>query len=78
MLDVASAATSNGTKVQQYASNNTRAQKWVIVPSGTGFVIYSALGNNMVLDVASASTSNGAKIQINQSNGSDAQSWIFA
>ncbi|MEU4560154.1 ThuA domain-containing protein [Actinoplanes sp. NPDC023936] len=67
-LDVAGAATADGTKVQLYTCNGTAAQSW----SRSG-VSLRALGK--CLDVAGGGTANGTKAQLWTCNGSGAQSW---
>ena len=64
--------------MQQYASNNTWAQKWIAVSNGDGTVtLHSALKYGLVLDVAGASTANGANVQVYASNGTKAQRWVW-
>ena len=65
--------------VQQYASNGSRAQRWVALPSTTAgvFKLQSALMPGLVLDVSGASSSNGANIQTYAANGSAAQNIRF-
>ncbi|MFC4590023.1 ThuA domain-containing protein [Sphaerisporangium corydalis] len=67
-LDVAGAATTDGTQVQLYGCNGTGAQTWTV----TGQVL-KALGK--CLDVAGGATANGTKVQIWTCNGSAAQNW---
>jgi chitinase len=67
-VDVAAAATANGTAVQLYACNGTAAQQWT--RTGTTF---RALGK--CLDVTSAGTADGTKIQLWDCNGTAAQAW---
>ncbi|MEU8244282.1 ThuA domain-containing protein [Actinoplanes missouriensis] len=67
-LDVAGAATADGTKVQLYTCNGTAAQNWA--RSGATF---RALGK--CLDVAGGGTANGTKAQLWTCNGSGAQNW---
>jgi hypothetical protein len=71
-VDVASASTANGTKVDLYDCNGTGAQNWTIGDDNT----IKALGK--CLDVAAASTANGAKIQIYDCNGTAAQKWTVS
>ncbi|MFF5226081.1 RICIN domain-containing protein [Dactylosporangium sp. NPDC000521] len=67
-VDVAGAATANGTKVQLYTCNGTNAQQW----TRTGDT-FRALGK--CLDVASAGTADGTKVQLWDCNGTNAQNW---
>ncbi|MFD7389073.1 lectin [Streptomyces sp. NPDC059852] len=68
-LDVAGAATANGTAVQLYDCNGTGAQQWNVGSDGT----IRALGK--CLDVASAGTADGTRVQLWDCNGSGAQRW---
>ncbi|GAA2647213.1 hypothetical protein GCM10010399_95270 [Dactylosporangium fulvum] len=68
-VDVAGAATANGTKIQLYTCNGTTAQRWTIGADGT----VRTLGK--CLDVAAASSANGTKVQLYDCNGTTAQQW---
>ncbi|WP_051812533.1 chitinase [Kitasatospora sp. MBT63] len=68
-VDVAAAATANGTAVQLYDCNGTAAQNWTVATDGS----LRALGK--CLDVTSAGTANGTKIQLWDCNGTGAQKW---
>ncbi len=68
-LDVASAGTADGTKIQLYTCNGTNAQQWTVTPNST----IKALGK--CLDVAGAGTANGTKVQLWTCNGTAAQNW---
>ncbi len=68
-LDVAGAATADGTKIQLYTCNGTAAQNWTVTPNGP----VKALGK--CLDVAGAGTANGTKVQLWTCNGTGAQVW---
>jgi chitinase len=67
-VDVAGAASANGTTVDLYTCNGTNAQQWT-ASSGT----LRALGK--CLDVASAGTANGSRVQLYDCNGTGAQQW---
>ncbi|MGW0434406.1 ThuA domain-containing protein [Micromonospora sp. NPDC003197] len=69
-LDVAGAATADGTKVQLYGCNGTGAQQWT-VSAGGGTI--RALGK--CLDVSAGGTADGTKVQLWTCNGSGAQNW---
>ncbi|WP_371477332.1 RICIN domain-containing protein [Kitasatospora sp. NBC_00315] len=71
-LDVASAATANGTAVQLYDCNASAAQNWTLGGDGT----VRALGK--CLDVSGGSTADGAKVQLWDCNGSGAQQWTYS
>ncbi|WP_405150185.1 ThuA domain-containing protein [Sphaerisporangium sp. NBC_01403] len=67
-LDVAGAATADGTQIQLYTCNGTGAQTWTV----TGRQL-KALGK--CLDVAGAGTANGTKVQLWTCNNTTAQDW---
>ncbi|WP_254897130.1 ricin-type beta-trefoil lectin domain protein [Amycolatopsis sp. Hca4] len=67
-VDVAGAATANGTTVDLYTCNGTNAQQWT---ASTGTL--RALGK--CLDVAAAGTANGSRVQLYDCNGTGAQQW---
>ncbi|MEU4253595.1 ricin-type beta-trefoil lectin domain protein [Amycolatopsis sp. NPDC026612] len=67
-VDVAGAASANGTTVDLYTCNATAAQQWTPA-SGS----LRALGK--CLDVAAAGTANGTKVQLYDCNGTGAQQW---
>jgi Ricin-type beta-trefoil lectin domain/Fungal chitosanase of glycosyl hydrolase group 75 len=68
-VDIAGAASTNGSAVQLYTCNGTTAQNWTVGSDST----LKALGKCM--DVTSAGTANGAKVQLYDCNGSAAQKW---
>lgn len=68
-VDVASAATANGTAIQLWTCNGTNAQSWTVGSDGT----VRALGKCM--DVTAAGTANGTVIQLYDCNGTGAQQW---
>ncbi|MER7363927.1 family 16 glycosylhydrolase [Nonomuraea wenchangensis] len=70
-VDVAGAATANGTAVQLWDCNGTGAQNWSWNADGS----VRALGKCM--DVTSGSTANGAKVQLYDCNGTGAQKWTY-
>ena len=72
-IDVASASSANGAKVQLYDCNGTGAQNWSVGNSDNSI---KALGKCM--DVTAASTASGAKIQLYDCNGTAAQKWTVA
>ncbi|MFC9396865.1 ricin-type beta-trefoil lectin domain protein [Streptomyces sp. NPDC057027] len=70
-LDVAGAATADGTPVQLYTCNGTAAQRWTLSADGT----VRALGK--CLDVTGAGTADGTKAQLYTCNGTGAQRWSY-
>ncbi|MFE6821868.1 ricin-type beta-trefoil lectin domain protein [Streptomyces sp. NPDC057690] len=68
-VDIAGAATANGTAVQLYDCNGSAAQQWTVSDDGT----IRALGK--CLDVTSGGTADGTRTQLWDCNGSAAQQW---
>lgn len=70
-LDVAGAATANGTKVQLNSCNASSAQQWTAGADQT----VRALGK--CLDVAGGTNANGTKVQLWDCNGNGHQQWAY-
>ncbi|MDD9375924.1 lectin [Streptomyces sp. ZAF1911] len=68
-LDVAGAATTNGTQVQLSTCNGGYAQQWTRTPAGE----LRALGK--CLDVSGGATADGTKVDLWDCNASAAQQW---
>ena len=81
-LDVRYASTSNGTNIQTYEYNGSKAQQFIFeavspVAGGT-YVIHSKSNYGQVVDVKFASTESGANVWSYEANGSGAQKWSIA
>lgn len=83
-LDVAGAKTANGTVVQKYAGNGTKAQQFQVyetfleeqkIEDGI-YIIHSALSDSKVLDINGASKKCDGNVQLYTANGTDAQKFI--
>ncbi|MFF6776698.1 ricin-type beta-trefoil lectin domain protein [Streptomyces sp. NPDC012637] len=70
-LDVAGAATADGTPVQLYTCNGTTAQRWTLAADGS----VRALGK--CLDATAGGTADGTKVQLYTCNGTGAQRWSY-
>ncbi|MFJ1930723.1 MULTISPECIES: ThuA domain-containing protein [unclassified Streptomyces] len=68
-VDVAGAASADGTQIQLYTCNQSAAQKWTVGTDST----LRALGKCM--DVSGGGSVNGTKVQLYGCNGSGAQKW---
>ena len=77
VLDATGGNDANGTKLQAYAANGTKAQKWIIEKDGERFRIVSALNGQKVADVPGGSIASGAGLQLYSANGTAAQSFHF-
>ena len=76
-LDVKGANTASGTKVQQYISNGTSAQRWIPTMTPTGIKLVSSLSSTRALDISNNSTGQNVALQIFQDNDTYAQRFIF-
>lgn len=72
-LDNPGASTAAGTQLNQWAPNNTDAQKFVVTPRG-GAVRSGIAGK--CLDVRAADSSDGTPVGIYDCNSTAAQSWV--
>lgn len=76
VLDVLNAGTSDGAKVQLWASNGNTAQKWKITDVGGGYYKLQPLNAPAKsLDVSNSGTANGTQVQIYTDNNTNAQKW---
>ena len=76
-LDVAGAGTTNGTNVQQYTSNGTDAQRWIIRENTDGTYSIQSKANGLYIDVYGGLIRNGSNIQMYEGNGSATQKFVF-
>ncbi|MFF3247247.1 RICIN domain-containing protein [Streptomyces sp. NPDC002870] len=75
-LDARSAATVNGTAVQQYACNNSTAQQWSFTATSDGFVrINNRNDASQVVDVSNTSTADNAAVHLWTYGGGNNQQW---
>ncbi|MGP2435695.1 ricin-type beta-trefoil lectin domain protein [Streptomyces sp. JW3] len=70
-VDVAGAASADGTPIQLHGCNGVAAQQWTLPGDGT----VRALGK--CLDVSGGSTADGAVVQLWTCNGTGAQKWTY-
>ena len=77
-VDLSSGRTENGSNIQLYPSNNTKAQKWYLISNSSGYyTIKSGLSLNNVLDVEFSGTASGTNVQLYENNGSYSQQWVL-
>ena len=74
--DVAGGSSSNGTNVQMYTSNMTKAQRWLVHEDENGFLTFENIGSGLVLDVSGGIAESGRNVQQYVANGTRAQKWI--
>ena len=76
-LDARSAASANGTAVQQYTCNGTAAQQYQFQTTSNGYVsINSKLDSTKVVDVTDRSTADNALLQLWSYVGGNNQQWL--
>nr|WSY57212.1 ThuA domain-containing protein [Streptomyces sp. NBC_00886] len=75
-VDARSAATANGTAIQQYACNGTTAQQYQFRSTDSGYMEITARGNPaQVIDVTDRSTADSAPLQLWAYSGGTNQQW---
>jgi hypothetical protein len=76
-VDARSAATANGTAVQQYTCNSTAAQQWVFTATDSGyFRVGVSTASAQVWDDSGVSSADGALIQLWAYGGGTNQQWL--
>ena len=75
-VDARSAATANGTAIQQYACNGTAAQQYQFRSTDSGYMEITARGNPaQAIDVVDRSTADNAPLQLWAYSGGTNQQW---
>jgi hypothetical protein len=75
-VDARSAATANGTAIQQYACNGTAAQQYQFRSTDSGYMQITARGNPaQAIDVVDRSTADNAPLQLWAYSGGTNQQW---
>jgi hypothetical protein len=75
-VDARSAASANGTAIQQYTCNNTSAQQFQIQATSGGYArVNIRLNPAQSIDVTNVSTANNAPIQLWSYSGGSNQQW---
>lgn len=75
-VDARSAATANGTAIQQYACNGTTAQHYQFRSTDSGYLRITARNNpTQVIDVTDRSTADNAALQLWAYSGGTNQQW---
>lgn len=73
VLDVDDAGRNGKENVQQFESNGTNAQQWVVKKTDDGYYSIISKCNNKSLDVTDEKTANGTNARVFATNGSKAQ-----
>jgi len=78
-LDVANGSSADGTNIQQWEYNGCDAQKFKIVPDGSGYyyILTGASGYSSCVDIENGSTSDGANVLQWTYWGGDCQKYII-
>jgi hypothetical protein len=76
-MDSQGGGTADGTRIQEYACNGTKAQAFELESAGNGEYTLLNTNANKCVDVAARGTANGTKIQLWDCNQSPAQTfWL--
>ncbi|MFG2574146.1 RICIN domain-containing protein [Streptomyces sp. NPDC048481] len=76
-VDARSAATADGTVIQQYTCNGTTAQQFRFRPTDSGYARIEIRGNpQQVVDVTGVSGADGAPLQLWSYGGGGNQQWL--
>lgn len=81
VLDVESGSTSAGANIRLYSSNNSNAQRWILIPAAVlttegAYEIVLAADTSMCIDIAGGSTASKANAQVYSRNSSNAQKFV--
>ena len=69
VVDVDHGQTVSGTNVYEYYDNGTTAQRWKVIPDGTGkYYLVPKVNHNLCMDVSGGELNNGQNIQIYTAN----------
>lgn len=77
MLDVASAATANGSKVLQWGGTGGTNQRWTLTQLDSGYYSIIGVQSGRSLEVYQSDTADGAKVSIQDYSGANNQQWQF-
>ena len=78
VVDLTGGVTNNGSNIQLYQSNGSKAQKWKVEYLSNGYYkISSIIDFTKTIDVANGGTSSGTNVQIYDNNNSAGQQWII-
>lgn len=86
-IDIKGGTITQNQNVQQYNSNNSRAQSWLVETDGNNatfkgvtyptYTIKVASSTGYALDVEGGTMANRSNVRIHSANGSEAQRWMF-
>ncbi|MFI8932219.1 RICIN domain-containing protein [Streptomyces sp. NPDC053474] len=75
VMDVNGFSTADGTRIQQWADQNTANQQWRLRPTGGGYYELVNRNSGKVLGIAGDSTAKGAAAEQQTDSSSTAQEW---
>ena len=76
-LDVPGASKASCVELQQYTSNNTMAQKWIIKETNDGYYYIISGCSGLYVDIPAGQAYENAMLQLYEGNGTDAQKFSF-
>lgn len=77
VLDVPAASKDSGINLQQYTSNDTMAQKWIIKETNDGYYYIISGCSGLYVDIPAGQAYENAMLQLYEGNGTDAQKFSF-
>ncbi|MFF9023763.1 RICIN domain-containing protein [Streptomyces eurythermus] len=75
VMDVDGFSTADGTRIRQWADQNTANQQWRLKPTGDGYYELVNRNSGKVLGIAGGSTAEGAVAEQQTDSSSTAQEW---
>ena len=78
VLDIFAGEIANGTNIQSYESNDSKAQRWYIYMKNGKAILCSAADKSFVVDVYGGTDEEGRNIHLYTYNGSAAQQFTLA
>lgn len=73
VLDVPGASTASGTILQQYHSNGTDAQQWILEEDEQGYYSIISKCSGLYIEIPNGKATTGSSIQLSQGNNMDGQ-----
>ncbi|MDM8299840.1 RICIN domain-containing protein [Collinsella tanakaei] len=77
VLSVKGEAKKNARVIQTSYRDGDMLQRWIVVPRGSSYSLYSAADTSLVLDASRSSTANGTWVALYPANGGKNQRWFF-
>lgn len=77
VLDVPGASKAKGVNLQQFSSNHSAAQQWMLKDAGNGYYFIISKCNGLYVDIPGGKVIAGANMQLYTGNNTDAQKFKF-